>query len=332
MKKIYLLLAAGALLCGCVGMNYTDGDSTKQWLKIESSKSDMDGNITDVCYRLDLHFNPAEAITRIDTDNACITKCCWYSERKSVLIRFNDTFGDEMVKNAIAKKYAPDNVTFYISYSPFLDTIHGRISQKSVLRSDGLVTLQYTEVKDQERYLNVGGKEDLKPAKFEGDAHEGTYFFDKDIPEQQRKAQEQAKAAQEAAEKEKAEQQKLENLNMDDRDVLLQQKLKYERSQAVILVKRFYDQKIDSYIMNLDKEQRRKGLVLLTNDRKWITNKIGSPVYKVTCRVNGRLGKTQSDMEDYPIPCGVYQVDIEEKTVTPKDSLARSIVSGEYKN
>ena len=84
--------------------------------------------------------------------------------------------------------------------------------------------------------------------------------------------------------------------------------------------------------MDIDKAQKRKGLVLMANDRNWLTIKTGSPVYKVTCRVNGRLGATPQDMKDYPISCGVYEVNLDEQTVMPKDTDARTIVSGEYKN
>lgn len=336
MKRIYILLTTAALLSGCVGMNYSDGDSTKQWLKVVSSKKDMDGNVTDVCYRLDLKFNPAEAITRLDTDMSCITKCCWYSERKSVELNFNSAFPDEIVKNGIAKKYSPENVNFYISYSPFLDTIHGRVSQKSAINREGLVTLEYTEVKDTERYLKIG-HDDLRAAKFEDDAREGSYLF---------KSEEEKQAAKEAqavrpitaapapatiAAREQAPKVQ-DTVSTDEREALLQQKLKYERNQAVLLVKRFYDQKIDAYIMDIDKAQKRKGLVLMANDRNWLTIKTGSPIYKVTCRVNGRLGATPQDMKDYPISCGVYEVNLDEQTVMPKDTDARTIVSGEYKN
>ena len=335
MKRIYILLSAAALLSGCVGMNYTDGDSTKQWLKVVSSNKDMDGNVTDVCYRLDLKFNPAEAITRLDTDMSCITKCCWYSERKSVELNFNAAFPDEIVRNAIAKKYSPENITFYISYSPFLDTIHGRVSQKSAINKEGLITLEYNEVKDTERYLKIGHDE-LRAAKFEGDGKEGSYLFKSDAQKQAAKEAQATRpitaAPAPAVVAAQARPQVQNTVSTDEREALLQQKLKYERNQAVLLVKRFYDQKIDAYIMNIDKTQKRKGLVLMANDRNWVTIKTGSPIYKVTCRVNGKLGSTQQNMKDFPIACGVYEVNLDDQTVTPKDTDARTIVSGEYNN
>lgn len=337
MKRIYILLTATALLGGCVGMNYSDGDSTKQWLKVVSSQKDMDGNVTDVCYRLDLKFNPAEAITRLDTDMSCITKCCWYSERKSVELNFNAAFPDEMVRNAIAKKYSPETIKFYISYSPFLDTIHGRVSQKSALSRDGLVTLEYTEVKDTDRYLKIG-HDDLRAASFDGDAREGSYLFNSDAQKQAAKEAQAARPITAApspatvATQQQARQQVQNTVSTDEREALLQQKLKYERNQAVLLVKRFYDQKIDAYIMSIDKTQKRKGLVLMANDRNWVTVKTGSPVYKVTCLVNGKLGSAQQNMKDYPIACGVYEVNLDDQTVLPKDTDARTIVSGEYNN
>ena len=117
-----------------------------------------------------------------------------------------------------------------------------------------------------------------------------------------------------------------------ERQELLQKKLSYERRQAVLLVKRFYGKEIDSYILAIDKAKRAQGLVLMSNDRDWTTVKTGTPIYKVTCKVNGKLGKTASTMKNFPISCGSYEVDLDEKTVNPIDTAARSIVNGEYIN
>lgn len=328
MKKSLIFLIFPLLLSGCVGMSSTDGDSTKKWISVVSSKADMDGDVYDVCYRLNLRFSPAEAEDRINTDAACITKCCWYSDTKTVEFRLNDTFPDDLVQYGVSKKYAPEKIKFYMNYSPFLNTIHGKAEPASAVRSDGLVKLDYTEIRNQERFLTAG-HDPVKAAVFEadddGDTNKGEYLFKKQ-PKQE------ATPAQKAAAAKAQEEAALSSMNDQDREALLQQKLSYERRQAVILVKRFYDREIDSYIMNIDKSKKRQGLVLLTNDRKWVTVKIGSPIYKVTCRVNGQLGKTQNDMKAYPIACGVYEVNLDDNTVTAKDTAARSIISGEYKN
>jgi len=332
MKKISLLLSFAFIACGCVGMTYTDGDSAKPWIKIVSSKTDMTGNVTDVCYRFDLHFTPAEAITRLDTDGDCITQCCWYSQHRSVKLNFNNGFADELQKNAIAKKYDPDSLTIFVKYSPFLNLISGKADNKSVMDSDGTITLKYNEVKDQEHYLTMA-KEEEKAENYDNvKAHEGSYMYKKDVPPEELAKTKYAEEQKQKAEAAEAAKEKMQEMPADEREQLLQEKLKYERKQAVLLLKRFYGQKIDSYIMSIDKAQRRKGLVLLANDRNWTTVKTGSPVYKVTCKVDGKLGSTQYNMKSYPIDCGVYVVNLDDQTVIANDNMARSIVNEEYKD
>ena len=331
------------LICGCVGMSTTDGDSTKQWITIVSSKSDLDGSTADVCYKLNLRFNPEEAENRIDTDKACITRCCWYSENKLVQMDFNDGFAEELVQNGAAKKYEPELLTIRVNYSPFLKTIHGKADQKGVLKSDGLVQLDYDQVSRPEQFLDLDFGTQTPKQYEDTDIYKGSYLFTAQKNDAEAKAKEQIAQANQAraaqAQEEKAAEEKTAetaaaggDLDEAERQELLQKKLAYERRQAVLLVKRFYNKEIDSYILAIDKAKRAQGLVLMSNDRDWTTVKIGTPIYKVTCKVNGKLGKTASTMKDFPISCGSYEVDLDEKTVTPTDTAARSIVNGEYIN
>ncbi|MDR1123030.1 MAG: hypothetical protein LBL61_00065 [Elusimicrobiota bacterium] len=312
MKKLLVLLAACAALCACVGMSTTDGDSTKEWIKIDSSKSSLGGKVEDVCYRLDLRFSPPQAAYGFNRDLACVSKCCWYSERKSVSINPNEYFARDMASSGRAVKYTPEKITFEMSYSSFLNTIHGRAEPKSALKSGGLIVLEGVEVKQDSHYLPIG-QEPYKIAVYDDaeNAHGGTYLFKNQKPDTD-------ETISFNDERERAEE--------------LQKKLVYERNQAVLLLKRFYNKDIDTYIHSIDKAQRAKGQVLLANDRQWITDKIGSPVYKVVCRVNAQLGKTRASMKPYVIDCGAYRVDLDEKTVTPADAVARAVVAGEYKD
>ena len=115
---------------------------------------------------------------------------------------------------------------------------------------------------------------------------------------------------------------------------VLQQKLAYERTQAVTLLKRFYGSEIDAYLRFLDKAKKKEGQVLFTDDKVWQTQKIGTPIYKVTCKVNGKIALLGADVgtptTNYPIACGTYIVDLDEKTVEAKDALARKIVKKKY--
>ena len=120
MRKLLPFVLMPLLLSGCVGMSTTDGDSTRQWISIVSSKKDLDNSNADVCYQLDLRFNPPTAEDRIDTDRACITRCCWYIEHKNVQLNFNDNFVEELLEYGVARKYIPDTVNIIVNYSSFL--------------------------------------------------------------------------------------------------------------------------------------------------------------------------------------------------------------------
>ncbi|WP_428065561.1 hypothetical protein [Candidatus Proelusimicrobium volucris] len=324
-KFLPSILLMPLFICGCVGMSTTDGSSTKQWISIVSSKSDLDGSTADVCYKLNLRFNPAEAEYRIDTDRACITRCCWYSENKSVQMDFNAGFADDLVEYGAAKKYEPEILTVNVSYSPFLKTIHAKAEQKGVIKSDGVVQLEYDQVTKPEQFLDLDFGTQTAKLYRESDTKQGTYLF---APEKKPDTTPQIYTDIKTDEEEPD----YNEISDSERQELLKKKLSYERRQAVLLLKRFYNKEIDSYILAIDKAKRAQGLVLMSNDRDWTTVKIGTPIYKVTCKVNGKLGKTPSTMKDFPISCGSYEVNLDEKTVTPIDTAAISIVNGEYMN
>ena len=325
-KFLPTILMMPLLICGCVGMSTTDGSSTKQWIFIVSSKSDLDGSTADVCYKLNLRFNPAEAEDRIDTDRACITRCCWYSENKSVQMDFNAGFADDLVENGTAKKYEPEILTVNVSYSPFLKTIHAKAEQKGVIKSDGIVQLEYDQVTKPDQFLDLDFGTQTAKLYRNSDTKQGTYLF---APE---KKPDTTPEIYTDIKTENKEEENYNDLSDSARQELLKKKLSYERRQAVLLLKRFYNKEIDAYILAIDKAKRAQGLVLMSNDRDWTTVKIGTPIYKVTCKVNGKLGKTPSTMKEFPISCGSYEVNLDEKTVTPIDTAAISIVNGEYMN
>ena len=434
MKRLFNLMVVILPFCACAGVSSFDGNSTKQWITIDSSKQDLEGKTIDVCYRLDVRFSPEEVLQRFDTDKACITKCCWYSDTKTIILHLNSDFAQELAKNGSANKYTNDTLTFNIRYSNLLDTIHATLKPNSVLRSDGLITLDYTKVNSDSGLLKID-LGDFKPYDYskEADGHKGQYLFedqekamaehqaavkelremaeyqkvdtgltpgeqvvekttaapvltaqetivlkesaaapaqktviatlqtqaDKEAQQKALQAQAQLQAQLQETQKTLQEQQlkaqnalqaqnikaepevyQTENVyfstevyNLNDpaqRQILLDKKLAYERTQAVELLKRFYEQDIDAYIRHLDKEQAAKGNVLLANDREWKTTKIGYPVYKVSCSVKGKLGKTQNSMKDYPISCGTYEVNLDKKSVLPKDITAITIVNKDY--
>ncbi len=423
MKKIFIFLTILLPLCACTGMSSYDGNSTKQWVIIESSKQDLEGKTMDVCYRFDVRFSPQEVTNRFDTDKACITKCCWYSDTRQVNLNLNMDFAKELAKKGQANKYVLDTLVFNVRYSKLLNTIHASLNPSSALRSDGLINLEYTQVNEDPGLLKIDlGDLKVKDYSQEDDGHNGTYLY-KAEEEAMRKHEEAIKQLQELQEYQRVDTgitpsesepapKKQEPITPDQivqeesfseittqktvigtlktqtetptsrvskeeiytqefieekpvkttleskttfeplevqeqehvfyntevydlndpaqRQTLLEKKLAYERSQAVELLKRFHQQDIDEYIRHIDQEQAQKGYVLLANDREWKTTKIGYPIYRVKCSVNGKLGKTKNSMKEYLIPCGVYEVNLDENTVLPKDITAITIVNKDY--
>lgn len=112
----------------------------------------------------------------------------------------------------------------------------------------------------------------------------------------------------------------------------LKKKLAYERKEAVKLLKRFYGDEIDAYLRALDKYKRTEGKVLFTGDKIWQAAKIGTTVYQIDCNVKGGVASigTKVATEDYPIYCGSYIVDLDEKTVEARDSMAQRIALKDY--
>ena len=406
MKKLFILFAVISTICACAGVSSYDGDSTREWVYIESSKQDLEGKTIDVCYRFDVRFSPQEATERFDTDKACMTKCCWYSDTKKIILNLNMDFAKELAQQGQANKYTADTLTFTVRYSNFLNTLHASVTPSSVMRSDGLINLDYTLVRDDKGLLKIDlGDLKVKDYSQEEDAHKGSYLYKeqekamreyqenlehlKEMSEYQRvdtgrtetkealpqtketvieeeqivlstpktvigtlqtqEAKQQVQIKQEVKEVQTSsvkEMQKpqiteqenvfytTEVYNLNDpaqRQELLEKKLAYERSQAVSLLKQFYEQDIDEYVRFVDKQQASKGYVLLANDRQWKTTKIGYPIYRVNCSVKGKLGKTKNNMKAYPLPCGIYEVDLDEKTVLPRDITAITIVNKDYK-
>ena len=147
MKRFLPLIFAAFALCGCVSsMDTGSTETTKTWIKIDSARRDLDGDIIDVCFRLDLRFSPPQAAYGFNTDYACITKCCWYGERRQVVINTNENFARALALNGRAIKYTPETITIDINYSSFFNSIHGRVNPKKAVKSGGLVLLEAKEI------------------------------------------------------------------------------------------------------------------------------------------------------------------------------------------
>lgn len=154
MRKLFILTFCLAL-CACAGNRTLDGETTKNWVKIVSSRMDNSGNVKDVCYLFDLTFDPGTAYDRIkDQPNSCLEKCCWYSENKTVNYDFNNGFTQDLAEKGTSRRYYPDNVTITMNYASFVNRLSARASS-DVISKDGVVKLDYEDIETPEEMINT---------------------------------------------------------------------------------------------------------------------------------------------------------------------------------
>ena len=153
MRKLFILTFCLAL-CACAGTRTLDGETTKNWVKIVSSKTDNSGNIKDVCFIFDLSFDPGTAYDRVqDQPNSCLDQCCWYSENKTVDLYFNNGFIKDLEEKGTSRRYYPDHVTITMNYASFVNRLSARASS-DVISRDGIVKLDFEDLDNPAEILN----------------------------------------------------------------------------------------------------------------------------------------------------------------------------------
>ncbi len=156
MRKL-LIFTFCLVLASCAGTRTLDGETTKNWVKIVSSKIDKAGNIQDVCFLLDLSFYPGSVYDRIKNNpNMCLDECCWYSENKTVDYYFNDGFLKELKETGTARRYYPDHIRIKMNFAPFLNRLSAKAESYNGISKNGVVTLEYDDVVDSEMMNNEG--------------------------------------------------------------------------------------------------------------------------------------------------------------------------------
>lgn len=150
MRKL-LILTFCFLFAACAGHRTLDGETTKNWVKIVSSKMDRSGNIQDVCYVFDLSFYPGTVYERLKNNpETCLEECCWYSENKSVDFYFNDGFAKDLEEQGISRRYYPDHLRINMTYSPFINRLSAKATSAEAISKDGIVRLEYQDVRKTE--------------------------------------------------------------------------------------------------------------------------------------------------------------------------------------
>ncbi len=154
MRKLFILTFCVAL-CACAGTRTIDGETTKNWVKIVSSRTDNSGNVKDVCFILNLSFYPGSAYDRVKNNpNSCLEQCCWYSENKTVDFYFNDGFTKDLEEYGVSRRYYPDHISIKMNYASFVNRLSARATSADAISTDGVIKLDFEDVVKAEEILN----------------------------------------------------------------------------------------------------------------------------------------------------------------------------------
>lgn len=294
MKKLFPFALFFLSACA-TNMQYgTDGVSNKNWLEIAMSKKDFGGKKYDICYKFNLRGLNEDLKRRINNDDNCITKCCWLSERGEVVINTNKGLEEELRAAGRANKYSPAEVKIKVSFASVLGLANAAASP-NVINRNGVIKLKSAPVEDRARLRQVEAE----------------------------RAYEEQQAALRLAEYQQYQAQ----LKAADEALSFELTAENNKKLAVSYVRRFYGRQIDSFLYSLDEAERKRGNIILFENRQWQAVPRGENLFTVSCYAPARFGKTQKSLKNTTLECGVWLVSLEEMDAKPHDALAIKIAA-----
>lgn len=298
MKKVLLGAIAG-LVVGCyTPMNNSGVATTKPWLEIPGKRVDYDGKQYDSCVRFNLRFWPQEAAERLDLQEACITACCWRSEKSEIVLDFNKNFDAEMEKYGHARKYSPDKITLKVSHSNLVNVTRAKVSPSGVIKNNGLVKLSYKEVKDEKRMALLDQARQYRAQQ----AYQPNLMPAEPSPVEQ-------VATHPATTPVAAPKQPTET----------------GETLAKSMLQRQSGARIDAYFYHMNKTYLGQGAVFILSSRLLTARVQEDGTYLVTCHAKARTGIDEKHLNTSDFPCGVWLVDITAQQVFPYDKKAQQI-------
>ena len=293
MKKILFGAICILFLGACyTPLNNSGVATTKPWLEIPAKKLDFDGKQYDSCYQFNIRFWPPEAAEQINLAQACISDCCWRSDKEEVTLDFNKNFDADLAFYGRARKYSPGKITFKVSHSNLVNTTKVTVSPTGTVNNKGLVKLSYKE------YENPARLAQIEAASRQLQTRHNAYLAE----QQQRQAA--AEKAKEAARKEAARQ-----------------------AAARTLLLRRAGTKIDAYFYQMDKTYKKQGAVFLLSERILLADPINTQGdYSITCHAQARTGLDIKNLKASNFSCGTWRVSLEDGTVQAYDKKARQIL------
>lgn len=291
MKKYTWTAIFALCLAGCyTPLNNSGVATTKPWLEIAGIKTDFNGKQYDSCYQFNLYFWPQEAAEALDLKSACISACCWRSDREEVVLDFNKNFKQNLALYGRARKYSPGKITLKISHANWLNTTRVTVSPQGAVSNQGLVKLAYQEYEDPARLAQLQQASVMQNSavSLPQNQHTTAAKASKKMP---KKPQTSPSAA--------------------------------KQQLAEELFKQQVTPKVDTFFYEMNKMyQRQQALFLLSSRIIQASPTKTDGVYTVSCSAKARTGLEVSKLNAFTVPCGTWQVNVAQKTVLPLDKRA----------
>lgn len=297
MSKLFIIPILILSFVACSSMRAIEKGTNVVWVDILADKKMSSGKKYDFCYQFNLMLYPEVVMNEINLEEACISTCCWMSEKPVVEINLNKNFENRLAERGYAYKYKPDKITIKTKYNSFLKMFVVDASPK-MINSKGEASLDFKYYENPERL-----------AELEKQRREAIALANTQLAEQQRVYR---------REKEKEQAQ------------LLQLQNTYKENLSTEYIQKHMGAKIDKYLYELTKSYRNEGKLLFLNDKEWSVKKIDESRYVVRCSVDSQLGKSTNNMEPYSVYCGEWNVNIDTERVWPSDSRSLDIYNGVF--
>lgn len=296
-------LAILILLTGCyTPMNNSGTATTKPWLEIAGKKVDFEGKQYDSCYQFNVHFWPQEAVQTLNLKDACISGCCWRSDREEVVLDFNQNFESDLAIYGRARKYTPGKITLKVTHSNLLNTTKVTVSPHGSIANNGLIKLSYKEYENPTRLVQL---------------------------ETFARQQASLAAAQQAAYAQAQEQRPQRKTASSKKSIQKKQTTAFTLSAedaAKDLFQRHAGMKVDFFFYQMDKTYKKQGAVFLLSERIIQADPtLQEGVYHLSCQAKARTGLDVKQLRASTFSCGSWKVDTPQQTITPLDKRAQLI-------
>ncbi len=321
MKK-YLALATLLFLSACyTPMNNSGVSTNKPWLDISGTRLDFKGEQYDSCFQFRLRFWPPELQERINLKDACISACCWRSEKNEVVLNLNQNFEKELRTKGRARRYATDQVTLKVTHSNFANYTKVSVEPRNAISRNGLLKVAYEEVENPARLVQLERQAALAAALAPAATTANSSAVVPSAPPQSKsKTNTAKKKTQKASASASA-------ATAASQPAKTAPAVSAETAQARAVLQAQMGTQIDDYFYQMNKTYSKQGAVFILSSRLLPVTSYGNGLYLITCHAKARTGIDEKHLNAADFPCGKWLVNTVRNTVTPHDDKAKRIAN-----